>query len=52
MLDNGMKVRDFLEVVLDFDRPVLMLIFDDRLPALVGMKCDYVAHQVSPLRGA
>ena len=50
MLDNEMKVRDFLEVVLDCDRPILMLIFDGRLPALVGMKRDYVAHQVSPLR--
>jgi hypothetical protein len=34
MLDNEMKVRDFLEVVLDCDRPILMLILDDRLQRL------------------
>ena len=44
MLDDEMQVGDLLEIVLDALRPLVGAIVDDRLPALVRMQGEDIAH--------
>src|SRR5690606_10099831 len=44
MLNDEMKVRNLLEVVLDALRPVIAAVLDNGLPALFAMKIDHVVH--------
>jgi hypothetical protein len=48
VLDDEVEFRQLLEVMLDALRAIFGAILDDRLPALVGMQGNNVAHSEIP----